>query len=179
MTIRPVPTIVTYLEMNKPPARLPPQPVGSRLALMRIDPMPLHFYRYIYTTIGLDYLWVERLSLNDDDLAERVCKEGVEVSVLYANGAPAGFFELDFTELPIVYLAYFGLFPEWVGRRVGPWLLGCAVSEAFSRGANRITVNTCTLDHPAALAFYQRMGFEPVGQEERELQVPDYMMKAK
>ena len=95
-----------------------------------------------------------------------------------ANGAPAGYFELDFTDKPDVYLAYFGLFPEWVGRGIGAWLLGCAISEAFSRGASRITLNTCTLDHPSALAFYQRMGFEPVGQEERELQVPAGMMAA-
>jgi len=179
MTPKRIPTIVTYLEMKKQPARLPPQPVGNRLALMRIDPIPLHFYRYIYSTVGCDYLWVERFDMSDEELSTQVCKAGVEISVLYANGAPAGFFELDFTEKPVVYLAYFGLFPEWVGRGIGAWLLGCAVSEAFSRGASRIDVNTCTLDHPSALAFYQRMGFEPVGQQERELLVPDTMMKAK
>jgi len=171
-----VPTTVTYLEMKRPPARLPPQPVGCRLALMQVDPMPLHFYRYLYATIGEKYMWVERLPLSDEELSRQVCKPEIEISVLYANGAPAGYFELDFTETPDIYLAYFGLFPEWTGRRIGPWLLGCALSEAFSRGANRVKLNTCTLDHPAALPFYQKMGFEPVRQVERELQVPDHML---
>jgi GNAT superfamily N-acetyltransferase len=69
-------------------------------------------------------------------------------------------------------LVYFGLVPEWSGRKVGPWLLGTAVQEAFSRGARTATVNTCTLDHPAALPLYQKLGFVPTAREERRLHVP-------
>lgn len=178
MTTTPVPTVVTYLEMTKAPARLPPQPVGGRLALMRVEPMPLHFYRYLYSTIGRDYYWVERLGIDDADLAGRISGEDIEISVLYGGGAPAGYFELDFSEMPAVTLAYFGLFEDWIGRGIGAWLLGCAVSEAFSRGADVMKVNTCTFDHPSALAFYQRMGFEPVGQEKRILNVPPDLLRA-
>ena len=178
MTTRPVKTTVTYLEMTRPPATLPPRPVGSPLALMRADPVPLHFYRYLYETTGHEWAWVERLGLADEDLAVKVHKAGVEISVLYANGAPAGYFELDFAAIPLVDLVYFGLFPEWTGRGIGPWLLGFAISEAFARGAEKITLNTCTLDHPAALRAYQKAGFEPVGQEERELDVPESMLPA-
>jgi hypothetical protein len=28
-----------------------------------------------------------------------------------------------------------------------------------------VTVQTCTLDHPAALPLYQKLGFSPVGQK--------------
>jgi GNAT superfamily N-acetyltransferase len=62
--------------------------------------------------------------------------------------------------------------PEWTGRKLGPWLLGSAVFEAFSRGAAETTVNTCTLDHPAALPLYQKLGFKPVAQEKRRLNIP-------
>ena len=172
MKTRPVKTTVTHLEMNRPPPRLPPQPVGSKLALMRVDPIPLHFYRYLYDTIGEKWAWVERRGLSDDDLSAMVLRTGIEISVLYGNGAPAGYFELNIAELPVVDLVYFGLFPDWTGKSVGSWLLGCAVSEAFSKGAEKITLNTCTLDHPAALPAYQKMGFEPVRQEERVLHVP-------
>ena len=172
MKTRSVKTTVTHLEMNRPPSRLPPQPVGNRLALMRADPVPLHYYRYLYDSIGEKWAWVERRGLSDNALAEMVLKSGIEISVLYGNGAPAGYFELNFADLPVVDLVYFGLFPEWTGRGVGSWLLGCAVSEAFSRGVETITPNTCTLDHPAALPAYQKIGFEPVRQEERVLHVP-------
>ena len=170
---RKIETTVTYLEMPEPPRFVPPQPATPRLALMKADDIPLHFYRYLYETVGRDWLWIERLGLGDSALSRLVHRDGVEVSVLYANGAPAGFFELDFGDRAAVDLVYFGLMPEWVGRRIGPWLLGAAVSEGFSRNASRMTVNTCTLDHPAALGLYQRIGFKPVAQEPRSIALPD------
>ena len=167
-----VETVVTYLEMTVPPRVLPPQPVGPRLALMKVDTIPLHFYRYLYATIGRDWLWVDRLELDDDALAEKVQREGIEISVLYANGAPAGYFELNLAGGKTADLIYFGLMPDWTGRKIGPWFLGCAVVEAFSAGAERLTINTCTLDHPGALRLYQRIGFQPVRRETESLSIP-------
>jgi GNAT superfamily N-acetyltransferase len=142
---------------------------------MKVETIPLHFYRYLYATIGYDWLWVERLDMDDDALAKKVQREGIEISVLYANGAPAGYFELDMAGGEIVDLAYFGLTPDWAGRKIGPWLLGCAVMEAFSAGADRLTINTCTLDHPGALRLYQRIGFQPVRRETKNLVIPAAM----
>ena len=173
MTGRSIETVVTYLELRAPPGRLPPQPAGPRLALMRADPMPLHFYRYLYATVGREWLWVERLRLDDAALARLVRRPGIEISVLYGDGAPAGYFELDFAAGGRVDLVYFGLMAEWTGRRVGAWLLGCAISAAFSRGPAAVAVNTCTLDHPGALPLYQKLGFEPVAREPRRIPVPD------
>jgi GNAT superfamily N-acetyltransferase len=173
MTRQTVKTVVTYLMMSSPPRRLPPQPFGPRLALLRAEDIPLHFYRYLYGTVGRDWLWIERRDMGEEQLAEQIHREGVEVWVLYANGVPAGFFELDFGGGTSVDLVYFGLMPEWTGRRIGPWLLGEAVTQAFNRGAQRLNVNTCTLDHPRALQLYQRLGFEPVAQQERVLRVPE------
>ncbi len=92
--------------------------------------------------------------------------------MLYANGAPAGYYELNFADPLHTRLVYFGLMPEWTGVRIGPWFLGSAIADAFSRGAREILVNTCTLDHPAALPLYQRLGFRPVRQERRSLKIP-------
>lgn len=165
-------TTVTYLVMDARPAHLPPMPSSPRLALMKAESIPLHFYRYLYATIGGNWLWVERLNIPDDALAEKVHREGVEIFVLYGNGSPAGYYELDFAAKETVRLVYFGLVQEWTGMRIGPWLLGTAVSEAFGRGAKEILVNTCTLDHPAALPLYQRLGFRPVRRENRRLKIP-------
>ena len=33
---------------------------------------------------------------------------------------------------------------------------------------NKLTVNTCTLDHKAALPLYQKLGFEPVRFEDKK-----------
>jgi hypothetical protein len=39
--------------------------------------------------------------------------------------------------------------------------MGQALALAWRQGITRVWVHTCTLDHPAALAFYQRHGFVP------------------
>ena len=173
MTERIVPITITDLVLSAHPARLPPQPVGMRLALMRVDRIPLHFYRYLYRQVGERWLWVNRTRLDDDALSALVHRCGVEIYVLYGDGAPAGYFELDFSMLPQVDLVFFGLLPEWIGRGIGAWLLGSAISLAFGREAKTMTVNTCDRDHPKALALYQRMGFVPVGQRSDRLVVPE------
>jgi GNAT superfamily N-acetyltransferase len=172
MTGRIVETTITYLSMAAQPGRLPPMPASPRLALMKTDNIPLHFYRYLYSQVGGNWLWVERLQLEDEALARKIHRSGIEISVLYANGSPAGYFELDFRNAEKTNLAYFGLMQEWTGFRIGPWLLGSAIIAAFSRGAPEVTVNTCTLDHPAALPLYQKLGFRPVRRETRQLTVP-------
>ena len=175
MNAKIVDTVITYLSMAAPPRVLPPQPVGPRLALMKVDAIPLHFYRYLYATVGMNWMWIERLPLSDEALSRKVHRDGIEIFVLYGDGAPAGYYELDFRNGKRVNLVYFGLMPEWIGRKVGPWLLGSAVAEGFSRGAEEMTVNTCTLDHPAALLVYQRLGFRPVRQEQRRIPVPAHI----
>lgn len=170
-----VETTVTFLKMSAPPARFPPMPSAPRLALMKVENIPLHFYRYLYDSVGGDWLWVERLGLDDAALTRAVRRESIQVTVLYADGAPGGFYELDFARPGSVNLSYFGLMPEWTGRRIGPWMLGCAIRDGFAHSAREMTLNTCTFDHPAALPLYQKLGFEPVRQEPRKLAVPPGM----
>lgn len=157
-----IPVTVTFLEMTNPPA-LPrlPQP-KFKLALMRAEKPPVHFYRYLYDVVGREWRWVDRKRLSDEALAKIIHDDRIEIIVQYANGVPAGFAELDFRQLPTVAdLSYFGLIPEFIGHGLGPWLLRWAIEEMWDRGPKRVTVNTCTLDHPSALPLYQRMGFRP------------------
>jgi GNAT superfamily N-acetyltransferase len=175
MTTSLVETVVTYLAMPAPPRNLPPMPVGPRLAMMKAERIPLHYYRYLYSAVGVNWLWFERLLLDDQALSLKVHRQSVEIFVLYANGSPAGYYELDFGKPEKTNLVYFGLMPEWTGQKIGPWLLGSAVADGFARGAKEMTVNTCTLDHPAALPLYQRLGFRPVAQERRLLRVPEHI----
>ncbi len=111
-----------------------------------------------------------RRYMPDEELAAIIEDRDVELMVLYVKGVPAGFAELDFRGLPDeADLAYFGLMPEFIGRKLGGWFLHWAVSELWSRGPESITVNTCTKDHPSALPMYQRIGFVPYSREESTL----------
>ena len=95
----------------------------------------------------------------DRDLHSIITNEAIAIHVLYIEGTPAGYVELDNRVPDEVEIAYFGLLPQFIGCKLGPWFLYWAVREAQSQNPDRIWVNTCTLDHPAALALYQRTGF--------------------
>lgn len=153
--------IITFLEMAAPPVHAPlPQPPGE-LALVRATPPTVSFYRYLYNTVGEPWLWHERRRLGDAALAEAVSDPRVEVQVLYVAGTPAGYIEIDRRKARATDIAYFGLVPDFIGMRLGPWLLDRGIRMAWQGGASALTVNTCTFDHPKALPLYQSMGFVP------------------
>lgn len=160
-----IPVTVTFLEMHTPPAYMPPLPVNRQIALLKTRDIPLHFYRYLADRVGRKWHWVNILRLEDEELAAGLHREDRDIRVLYLDGAPAGFFDLK-SHLPDeVELAYFGMMEHATGQGIGRWFLGAAISAAWSYKPNKVTVQTCTLDHPAALSLYQKMGFSPVAQK--------------
>jgi GNAT superfamily N-acetyltransferase len=151
--------VITYLEMHIRPTAAPvPAPFG-KLALMRAEDCTVSFYRYLYETVGTPWLWYERRLLDDAILAAQVTKTTTEIFVLYVGGVPAGYFELDTAAPNETELCYFGLVPQFIGRRLGPFLLRAAIDQAWSRPIGRLWVHTRTFDHPKALGHYQRAGF--------------------
>jgi GNAT superfamily N-acetyltransferase len=171
----PLPTLdvtITHLEMTAPPRGPAPPAPSLKLAVLRADECSVAFYRYLYATVGGPWLWWERTREPDDVLAAYLADKAVDVFVLYAAGEPAGYAELDHRKAPEARLAYFGLTPHFIGRRLGPWFLHWAIDAAWRRNPAVLRVNTCTLDHPKALALYQRMGFAPVRQEKKRIVHP-------
>jgi ribosomal protein S18 acetylase RimI-like enzyme len=83
----------------------------------------------------------------------------VETWVAWTEGTPAGYYELDAGPRGDVEILYFGLLPAFIGRGWGGHLLTHAIRRAWALGAGRVILNTCSLDHPAALAAYQARGF--------------------
>lgn len=165
-------TVVTYLEMTAPPPLRPPRQPAHPVALLRLQKPSAKFYRYLYGAVGEPWLWYERRALTDEQLLPLIRAAGIEISVLYADGEPAGYFEMDVGDPADVNLAYFGLVPHFIGHGLGGFLLGRAVDEAWRRGAKRLWVHTCTLDHPRALALYQKAGFVPYKQETKVIDDP-------
>lgn len=156
-------TVITFLEMTAKPAR-PRRPAPTeKVALMRAENCTVSFYRFLYNTVGEPWLWELRRRMSDEELAAIIQDPAVEIFVLHVGGVPAGYAELDRRVHGVADIAYFGLMPEFIGRGLGPWLLDWIVESGWSHaGVTRLTVNTCTFDHPRALAMYQRAGFTPV-----------------
>jgi len=155
-----VPSTITWLELTAPPRSAPLQAPLAGTEIVRALHPPVHFYRYLYDTIGAQWLWSRRRLLADEALAAIIGAEATDLRVLWVHGVPAGYVELDMAEHPEVNLAYFGLMPEFLGQRLGPWLLDWAIRHAFAKGATRLHLNTCDLDHPKALATYEAAGFQ-------------------
>src|SRR5690606_4315374 len=103
---------VTHLEMTARPALSFPVPSGLRLAIMRSTEMPVHFYRYLYEQVGRQHHWMMRRVQSDAEVAKAIHAETTEIHVLYAEGNPAGFLELNLSALPeTAEVLYFGLVP--------------------------------------------------------------------
>lgn len=167
-----LPATVTYLGMEQRPKNLPPPPPLLKTALLKCEHPPVQYYRYLYDAVGRPYYWVERRSWSDEKLKAHLMDPGIAVYVLYLGGVPAGMAELDFREPGVGQIAYFGLTPDFIGRRIGPWFLHQIIELCWSEPIKRLLVNTCTLDHRKALPSYQRAGFTAYARAERVVLVP-------
>lgn len=162
---------ITHLEMRAPPAQRVPVPLGPRLALMRAQAMPLHFYRYLYEQVGKPHHWLLRRNIADAELAEAIHNDRTVIEVLYVDGCPAGFYELDLAILPeAVEIRYFGLVPEFQGRGLSRFLLSSAIFAAWDSQPEKVTIHTNTLDSPRALILYQKLGFVAVAWSEEQVE---------
>ncbi len=149
--------VVTHLEMTARPAPRPDPP--GAWTLRRVETPDTNWYRDLYRRVGEEWLWFSRLQMADAGLAAIIQSPLVEVYALVQGGRDEGLLELDFREPGQCELAFFGVTSKLTGSGAGSWLMNRALELAWSRDVARVWVHTCTLDHPAALAFYQRSGF--------------------
>lgn len=163
---------ITYLEMPaRPEGPFPPLPLTAPVSLIRAEDPPAAYFRYLYDLVGADWEWTDRHADDPDQQAAWLADPAVSLTSMLVRGWPAGFFVLDGRAAAQgpggVDLAYFGLSSRALGQGLGRWLLGEAIRAGWAReGCARLTVNTCSLDHPRALPMYQRAGFRPVRREE-------------
>ena len=132
---------------------------------------PISYFLYLYRTVGKKYEWTDWLAAEKSVLEKFLSNEAVILYSLVFDGAPRGFFVLDFREPFVCDLAYFGLFDEMIGKGFGKLMMNRAFKIIVDRGEIRnITVNTNTLDHFNALPFYKKSGFKvlKVEQHSRE-----------
>lgn len=153
--------VVTTLELASLEALRPARrrPAAELVRARRPSP---EFSRYLYTAVGGDWHWRDRLEWSWSRWLEVIGRRGYETWYAVVQGTPAGYFELNVMELPAARIEYFGLVPGCEGRGLGGWLLEQAVRRAFALGATRVRVETCTLDGPAALPNYLARGFSIV-----------------
>lgn len=157
--------VVTYLAMEappedaRPPAPLPGITIRQRRAIAAAD------YLRLYHAIGDDWLWWSRLEWDEATLTAHLAAAETEVYVAEADGEEIGLIELNLRPAQDIELRYLGVIPSRIGTGLGGWLLAHAIAAAARHRPRRMILNTCTLDHPGALAFYRKHGFTVTNSE--------------
>jgi GNAT superfamily N-acetyltransferase len=167
----------THLELRSPAALKPATRVPADLILMKAGKPSPELNRFLYTAVGGDYHWNDRLGWTWTRWLEWLARPEVETWVAYQAGTPVGYFELEAQEGGSVEIVYFGLLPSFTGQGLGGYLLTQAVHRAFviRPAVQRVWVHTSTLDHPGALAGYQRRGFVIFMEEEADVHLPEHI----
>ena len=167
-------TTVTYLEMVSYPKHLrltKPEHLNAEIRLM-IEPT-VDFYRYLYNTVGEKWTWIERRLLDDSGLQKLIRSSDIEIHILYVDDNVAGFGEIGWDRASNgSEIKYFGLMPDYIGKRLGTYFLNNIINIAWKRNPVRLRVNTCDLDHPSALGVYQKSGFNILEQVVERLPDP-------
>lgn len=153
-----MPITTTYLEMLSQKHHNVPAP-SADIAVIHARKPTIAWYRFLYDAVGRDWDWTSRKKLSDDELAKIIRDPRDEVYVLFVEGVPAGFAELDRRQPGEIELVQFGLVAEFIGKGFGRYFLQWTVDKAWSYGPKRFWLHTCTRDHPAAIPNYLKAGF--------------------
>ncbi|GAA1570671.1 MULTISPECIES: GNAT family N-acetyltransferase [Dermacoccus] len=180
----PARTVTTWtLEMTTRPELAATLPDGVRIDLA--EHLTPEFARYLYAVVGGPWTWTDRLAWSREQWLEDLGVPGTETWVAYADGAPAGYVQIQPTKddqhPASVEIRYFGLVEEAIGRGIGRALLEHGIASAWSLGkrhdglsaTSRVWVHTCDLDGPAALPNYEKRGFTLTDESVDEMDYPD------
>ncbi|MDJ0464149.1 GNAT family N-acetyltransferase [Streptomyces sp. H27-C3] len=161
-------TVTTWSLEQTSPADLRPaaEPEGD-VRIVRAEVPSPEFSRFLYTAVGGDIQWTDRLALTHTQWREAVEQPGTETWVAYEKGTPAGFVELVAQDDGAVEVMYFGLIPAFRGRRIGGHLLSYGAARAWDLAdrwpdrpeTKRVWLHTCSKDGPHAMDNYLRRGF--------------------
>src|SRR5215203_4001500 len=84
----------TYLEMSEP-ADLSPSPAPAlNTRIEKEARCPPALWRSLYTEVGRQYNWVDRLAWTDDEIARYLSDPALELWILRVDDVVAGYFEL-------------------------------------------------------------------------------------
>jgi GNAT superfamily N-acetyltransferase len=153
-----------FLEMRAPPQHAVPPP-RTGLVFLHAQRPTVAYYRFFYDAVGDQWHWSSRKKLADAQIAAILNDPKVEMHVMYCDGVPAGFAELDRRREGEIEIVQFGLLPDFIGKGLGKYFLSWTLNKAWGYRPRRVWLHTCTLDHPAALPTYLKAGFA-VYQEE-------------
>lgn len=145
--------------MHQRPAQAP---ISKAISIEECSkPMSPEFFLKLYTHVGQDYQWSDRLVYNNEELSEIINHTHTHIYLFKEDGKECGFSELRVEEEHVEIL-FFGLYPHAIGQGLGWQFLQLIIRQAWSFNPPKVQLNTCDWDHPRALKNYRRAGFKEV-----------------
>lgn len=138
----------------------------DRIDIRRVEQPSPEFNWFLHQAVGTKYRWGGRQDWTAADWSAFVARPGLETWVMYVEGAPAGYFEMEKQNDDCVQIRCFGLLERFTGRGLGSHLLTFAVERAWELKPLSVWLTTCSYDHPHALLNYQARGFEIVDEQD-------------
>jgi GNAT superfamily N-acetyltransferase len=165
----------THLEMLSSTALIPSLRAPEEVRLVRAGIASPELGRYLYTAVGGDWYWHDRLGWTWARWMEWLGRRQLELWMAEKCGTPAGYFELEAQAGGEVEIASFGLLPSFAGQGIGGYLLTQAVLRAWTMRPDtcRVWVHTCSLDSPRALPNYLARGFRIFKEMDQEMNLPE------
>ena len=131
------------------------------LFIEKVVPSNFQLNKFFYKEIGKKHSWIDRLSWSDNNWINYLNNKGVLTYILKNKEDLVGFFEQNiYIEKNDCEIAYFGILEEYIGKKIGAYLLSEAIKKSFKNGSKRVWVHTCSLDHKHALDNYLSRGMK-------------------
>ena len=133
----------------------------DNLLLQKVDPPDFQLNKFFYKEIGKKHRWVDRLVWSDKNWNDYLNTTGISTFILKYDKDLVGFFEQIYHKNNFeTEIAFFGILEEYIGKKLGSYLLSEAIKKSFEFGSKRVWVHTCSLDHKNALSNYISRGMQ-------------------
>jgi GNAT superfamily N-acetyltransferase len=150
-----------YLEIKSISELIEVKKPLENLHLEKVEPTDFQLNKFFYKEIGKKHSWIDRLTWNDKNWIDYLNTSGVFTYILKNKEDLVGYFEQNiYFKKFECEIAYFGILEEYIGRKIGAYLLSEAIKKSFKTGSKRIWVHTCSLDHKHALENYLSRGMQ-------------------
>ena len=132
----------------------------NELKIIRKIKISIKEYKKIYKEVGYKYNWIGRLKIKETELKEIIHNSLVEIYLMKKNNKIIGFLEMDYRSSKEIKIVHLGLLESHIGKGYGKKLLQFAIERAKKLKIQPLILQTNSLDHPNALLFYQKNGFQ-------------------
>ena len=150
-----------YLEINSLKNLNQVESPNKDLIIQKVTPPDIELNKFFYKNIGKNHRWIDRLIWSNLKWISYLENNNVHTYIMKLNEDLVGYFEIiQNTSIKSSEIAYFGILDNYIGKKIGGYLLTEAIKKCFEFKSQKVWVHTCTLDHKNALSNYLNRGMK-------------------